>query len=198
MYSNPNVILKDMVEVSGRKLTVKVEIDSHDAESPREWSNLGRLACSHRRYKLGDSSNRLGFDMKNLVACCEGWEEVEEHLIENYDAQVILPVFMYDHSGIALACSPFGCRWDSGQVGFIYVTNADLAEEFRGRAWTEEEVRMQLTEEVRIYSSYVNGDVYGYVIEDERGERLDSCWGFIGEAEYAMKCGVEEAKCMIR
>lgn len=34
------------------------------------------------------------------------------------------------------------------------------------------------------WSTYFEGDVYGYVCEDARGELLDSCWGFYG-LEYA-------------
>ena len=34
------------------------------------------------------------------------------------------------------------------------------------------------------YGKYVDGDCWGYVIQDEEGEDVDSCWGFIG-LEYA-------------
>ena len=34
--------------------------------------------------------------------------------------------------------------------------------------------------EVEDYSNYINGSVYGYVLEDNDGEELDSCWGFYG------------------
>ena len=30
-------------------------------------------------------------------------------------------------------------------------------------------------------NQYLEGDVWGYVIEDEEGEQLDSCWGFYGD-----------------
>lgn len=193
---NPSYnVMKQTVEVSGRMLTIKVEIDGYP-ESPREWDNLGHMACVHERYNLGDKSGKLGFNMKNLVESYESWDEVEEHLVENYDAKVILPVFMYDHSGISLSCSPFGCRWDSGQVGFIYTTSMDIAKAYKDQAWTEEEVRACLLSEVNVYSSYVNGEVYGYVIEDEQGGILDSCFGFIESAQEVMEQGLSEAQYM--
>lgn len=184
-----NNSMQQTVEVSGSMLTIKVVVDG-DTESPREWDNIGRMACTHKRYDLGDKSDKLGFNMKNLVESYESWDEVEEHLVENYDAKVILPVFMYDHSSISLSCSPFGCRWDSGQVGFIYMTSGDVAK----HAWTEEEVRTRLTREVNVYSSYANGEVYGYVIEDEQGGVLDSCFGFFEGVQEVMNQGLSAAQ----
>jgi hypothetical protein len=34
--------------------------------------------------------------------------------------------------------------------------------------------------EIEQYDQYLRDDVYGYVVEDENGEHLDSCWGFFG------------------
>jgi hypothetical protein len=42
------------VEVIPMKQTrIRVIVD-RDAESPREYDNVGTMACWHRRYKLGD------------------------------------------------------------------------------------------------------------------------------------------------
>ena len=30
------------------------------------------------------------------------------------------------------------------------------------------------------WNQYLSGDVWGYVIKDEEGEEVDSCWGFYG------------------
>ena len=34
---------------------------------------------------------------------------------------------------------------------------------------------------IQEWNDYLSGNVYGYVVEDERGEHLDSCWGFYGD-----------------
>lgn len=186
------VIKSEVVEVNGRKLTVKVCLDQDPAESPREWSNLGRMGCVHRRYSLGDkeTSSLLG----RLVGECGNWGEVAQLLTDEYDAAVILPVYMYDHSGIALSTSPFSCRWDSGQLGLIYATHEDLKREYGKQPVPVADVIEILKGEVSTYSQYLNGDVYGYVVEDESGEHLDSCWGFIGELDYALTEGLAAAK----
>lgn len=32
--------------------------------------------------------------------------------------------------------------------------------------------------------SYLNGDVYGFTVDDADGEQIDGCWGFIGDINY--------------
>ena len=45
-----------------------------------------------------------------------------------------------------------------------------------------------------MYDQYLTGQVYGYVVEDQERNRLDSCWGFYGiedvkaEAKQAASC----------
>ena len=84
-----------------------------------------------------------------------------------------------------MATSPFGCRWDSGQVGFIYMDRETLLKEAPGhpkiltlkaKAWATH----TLQSEVQIYDHFLTGDVYGYVIDDEQGETVETCWGFFG------------------
>ncbi|HQL49052.1 MAG TPA: hypothetical protein PLC09_10310, partial [Holophaga sp.] len=75
------------------------------------------------------------------------------------------------------------CPWDSGQVGFIFATREKVL-----RAWgakrMNERIRglalKALRSEVEEYDAYLTGDVYGYTVEDQDGEELDSCWGFVG------------------
>ncbi len=43
---------------------------------------------------------------------------------------VILPLDLYDHSGITMNTTGFHCPWDSGQVGYIYVMPEDIRKEF--------------------------------------------------------------------
>ena len=90
---------------------------------------------------------------------------------------------MYDHSGITLSTTPFSCPWDSGQVGWIYTTKQKLRKEYDIKYVTKkikEKAYKTLMEEVRIYSEYVEGNVFGYILKDESGRELDSCWGFYG------------------
>lgn len=45
------------------------------------------------------------------------------------DKVAILPLYLYDHSGLTMSTSDFGDRWDSGCVGFIYMDKATAMKE---------------------------------------------------------------------
>ncbi|MBV6342342.1 hypothetical protein [Candidatus Magnetobacterium casense] len=159
---------------------VLVEIFTYESpESPREWDNLGTMVCWHRRYSLGDKH-----DFKTP-------EEFKEWAGKGL--AVILPIYLYDHSGLTVSTQPFSCPWDSGQVGWIYATKEDVRQNYGVKKisakWLEH-VKAVLEAEVKTYDQYLNGEVYGYKVskirkceacghEEEIDE--DSCWGFYGE-----------------
>jgi hypothetical protein len=102
---------------------------------------------------------------------------------------VILPLYLYDHGGITMSTGSFGDRWDSGQVGWIYVTKDRLAKEGLSHRTTEE-IEQYLKGEVEIYDQYLRGNVYGYSLEIAHKceccnhveyEEIDSCWGYYGD-----------------
>ena len=98
---------------------------------------------------------------------------------------IILPLYLYDHSGITMNTSGFYCPWDSGQVGYIYVSKEDVRKEWGWKYLTEkriEKIRQILRTEVEIYDHYLTGMVFGYQVECNMcGNELDSCWGFYGD-----------------
>ncbi len=164
-------------EHAGRKVALFID---DDPTSPREGTNLCHMVCAHRKHNLGDEQRREG--------------ETEEELRERVPGILaVLPLYLYDHSGLTINTTPFGDRWDSGQVGWAYVTR-ELAEVCGcvGDDWTEEKLEESIRGEVGEYDKYLRGDVYGYVVTEANGEEKDSCWGFIGR-EYA----VEEARSVI-
>lgn len=90
---------------------------------------------------------------------------------------IILPLYLYDHSGITISTSSFSCRWDSGQVGYIYMTKDTMEKE----GWNKEQATKYLESEVTVYDNYLTGEVYGFRIEDADGEEIESCWGYYGD-----------------
>lgn len=169
------------------EFTVKVYNDI-DAESPRKWwSALGTFFGFHRRYVSPD-------------AAPDSDPETARRIAQHRD-NICLPVWLYDHSVTcyrAAETNPFHCPWDSGLFGFIYVSKADTRREYgvkRITAAKRAEIVECLKAEVKEYSSWANGEVYGYVVEDSGGETIDSCWGFIGDPDYAMEAGIDAAGC---
>lgn len=166
-------------------LTLKLEQDINPLNPREEWENMGTMALFHKRYTLGDKGHGL------CTSDFEGWEAMEDHLYRNCGAVVVLQVFMYDHSGITIRTSPFSCPWDSGQIGFIYVTREKALATFNRKRITQKligKLTDALVSEVKTYDQYLTGDVWSYVIEDDKGEHIDSCGGFFGH-DYAVEEG---------
>jgi hypothetical protein len=147
--------------------------------SPREDDNLGTMICFHRRYSLGDKHNFSVEEAQDMTK--------EKDIIS-------LPLYLYDHSGITMNTTGFSCRWDSGCVGFIYVTKEQVRKEYDVKKITKdiiEKVKKRLEAEVKVYDQYLTGDVYGYQVCEvskcelghEHEEEVSSCWGYYGEEE---------------
>jgi len=171
------------IEVGNKVVEIYPDIDP---ESPRGDCNLGKMVCWHSRYTLGDKHD---------------YESPQDFQAE-WDASkaVILPLYLYDHGGLTISTGAFSCPWDSGQVGYVYVSHEDIAKEYgKCNAFTIEKARKLLIAEVETYDAYLRGDIYGYVVKvkcEKCGgfeETEDSCWGYYG-IEEAIKAGMEVAK----
>jgi len=175
-----------MTTLKHNNKTINIKYDQ-DAESPRAWDNLGTMICFHGRYNLGDEHS---FDHNDY----NSFEEMEKAIEKQYDA-VVLPLYLYDHSGITISTSPFSCNWDSGQVGFIAISKEKARNEYGWKAITKKRKELltsYLEGEVETYDQYLRGDVFGFEILNSEGEVEDSCWGFFGE-EYAIEAAKEAA-----
>lgn len=161
-----------------KKYTIKI-VQDEAAESPREWEqNVGTMVCFHKGYELGDKGH--DYSHGNYGS----WGEMEKAIRAREDVAAMLPIYMYDHSGITLSTTPFQCQWDSGQVGFIFVSKKKIRKELCLKNLTQKvlsRVSNILKSEVEEYDLYLRGEVYGYVIEDEDGNVVDSCGGCYGE-----------------
>jgi hypothetical protein len=138
---------------------------------------------------------------------CDGADlaQIEEEFGKYF---VFLPIYMYDHGGQTIATSPFSCQWDSGKLGFIYVSHKKAHEEygyeeFKNKGvWNEAKQAKALScleNEVKTLDIFMQGDIYGYVLEklvyefEQPVEEIlaaddslnwvatDSCWGFYGD-----------------
>ena len=102
---------------------------------------------------------------------------------------VVMPLYLLDHSGLAMQTESFHDPWDSGQVGWVYVSKEDVLKEFGGEKMTgalRKKAEDLLRGEVAEYDAYLRGECYGFELY-KNGELSDSCWGFIGSLEDACK-----------
>ena len=190
---------------------VKIYPDE-DGESPRAWDNLGTMVCWHHRYNLGD---RKPTDSERAALKRGGFRLLKRYLRRYFGVRHLLELGLLDHSGLHMwvgggAHWTDTAGWDSGTVGWIMATKEGI--DRVGSLDQEIEVEVELGflrgkvkerrnaiehglhSEVEVYDQYLTGQVYGYVVEDQDGEHVDSCWGFYGiddvkaEAKQAASC----------
>lgn len=152
-------------------------------ESPREWDNITTMVCFHNRYDLGDKTNYKSSDYNS-------WDELKYQIEKDNNVLMIKPLYLYDHSGITISTSSFSCQWDSGQIGWIFISEKQY-NSICGKdvEYTDEKLECIIKSEVTNYDQYLTGDVYGYKVFKvetcdkgcEHEEELDSCWGYYGE-----------------
>jgi len=206
-----------------RGFNINVYYDE-DARNPRqEVDHLGKMICFHKRYDLGDKHDYRNIDeaifkilWHELGAYTETMDidyQQETDFVDKYwpkfeKLAIILPLYLYDHSGITMSTRSFSCPWDSGQVGFIYVSRANARKEY-GRLTKKNlaRIRSYLIGEVKEYDSYLTGQVFGYQIEpvdaNKSIECNESCWGYYdiaymtSDAKININCAIKEYKTMI-
>ncbi len=170
--------------------------DKHDYRDPANFSR--ELACEADD-DLEEELDRLENDVWNKLynraydaGNTDSFNYAERlvsprisKLIENTVrvGYVMLPLYLYDHSGITMRTGSFSCPWDSGQVGWIVCDKETVLREWCGDRDLAEK---SLQAEVAIYDQYLTGDVYGFIVEEtddpdsDDWEETDSCWGFYG------------------
>jgi hypothetical protein len=181
---------------------VRVEVDDDGyASNPRDYMATEIVGPDLRNWTVRTESAQFQREFDEIYERLGGYA-FPRYMRIFHDIEVV-PVYMYEHSAVALSTGSFIGRaqhaeWDSGQVGFAYITPEKLEEtgitDYEGAISTE----------VATLGQWMNGEVYGYVLEerveyaairrDEDGtvtdvdyeltryewEETDSCWGIIG------------------
>ena len=158
------------------------------SDSPREWCNLTKCIFFGNYKHYGDTHNfNFNSDFNSREDFInEGSDIIKKH----FDAVLVKPVHVYKHSGTSISTNdgyPYNCRWDSGTIGFVIITKQDLREEYKWKLITQkrldsvmENIDNVMDSEIKTLSDYIEGNVYGFTIQDENGDTEDSCGGFYG------------------
>lgn len=180
---------------------VRIEYDDDPVNPREEWDNLATMACFHKRYNLGDkhsyrSPSDALYEILNSINPSKQMDEdldyklTDEDFVAKYVDRLekyafVLPLYLYDHSGITMNTTGFSCPWDSGQVGIIYVTKEQIRKEWKAKRISPKLralVYQNMVAEVKVYDDFLTNNVFGFSIERE-GEEIDSCWGYYGDPE---------------
>lgn len=149
-------------------------------ETPDDWGDDGLFLVSfHRDFTV----ERDGFSKDVCVELMQEKknrdEDYKEQCAEIEKEYHVFGLEAYIHSGVSLSLSYTGNypdrKWDVSQVGLVFVSK----KETRYTKKAEEMAKKLL----KTWNACLEGSVYGFIVEDEEGERVDSCWGYI-ETEW--------------
>ena len=179
-------------------------------DNPRDWDNVGTMVCFHKRRGLGDKHDwHDPQDFLLTTAFGKDNDQREDERNEAYNNEdetykdpediplkklfdivrekyAILPLYLYDHGGITMKTTPFSCRWDRGQVGYIYASKEDVLRNYNATEENWHEVGEEgLRHEVSTYDDYITGAVFGYQLHEIKDNEatddiVESCYGFFG------------------
>lgn len=179
------------------KYTVNI-IPDECAESPREWDNLGTIYSNHRNW------NPDGHTMDEILK--DDAEYIQDLRSDFKRDYVYFAIHMMDHSSYAFSLASIDAKrnnyagyymgFDCGTFGVMAVSKAKIRQEYGCKRITKkimERVESCLNGEIKTFEAYANGYVYGFEVEDENGDVIDSCWGFF-DSDDAMEQGKDSAK----
>lgn len=199
---------------------VELHYDFDGSNDPRGWDNLGTITQCQR-------SRNYEMTEKDAEYKSNDWEILKEMFKEN--GVFALPINIRDYgSSVKLYVGDFDPDYEWNDYdhidAFVYVTRDKLMEEYnfndpeaafmyatlikehlkddQGRIQAVSVIEV-LKNELETYESYLNGEVYGWVVregikneedgeinpDDHSGEVIESVWGYVGEREYCMSEG---------
>lgn len=168
VYDYREITLKD-------NLCLEISRDT-DIENPRENDcNAATFYClKSSRRKIGD-----------IIDSAYYLNETKRALAKTGE-YAILPIYIHEHSDIALRTVPFPDIWDSACIGFAAANIGDFMKQGAtdtsvSRCEAMSRAKDCIRSELEAYSDYLAGNCWQYCITDEDGNTVDSCSGFIGD-----------------
>lgn len=153
----------EVLTITKNGYTLSVWRDNYPGINPRkDYSNLGTLYIPRppRGYSFSDE---------------------DANAEDANAAPVKIPVYILDHSGIAVSAAPFGDVWDSWKAGVYYVTAEKIREEYRNAPDATKKALQVARAELQTFADYIAGDIYGFTITDANGRERESVSGYFGE-----------------
>jgi hypothetical protein len=120
-----------------------------------------------------------------------GWYEINaiDYFKRERGARVVLPVIVYEHSGITMRVGHVGDipgdaqGWDTSFAGYTFDT-PEKVKECMGDDVTDEQIEKALRDEMSSYASYLEGDVTWYSVQDDETNYMEGCGGYVGDHDY--------------
>lgn len=157
---------------------VSVRYDPYPENPFMFYDSLGTyLTWENRHISPSDNPYRTAADFTEAVlgeekaTSCDNMQDVLQALDEaGYAA---CGIYRYEHGQVSYALgrmNPYGDYWDSGAVGFAFVSPEKLAYE----GMNKEQALSCMEAELKDYSAWANGDVFLAERYDEKGVSMET------------------------
>lgn len=176
-------------------LTFKIQYEeNYDLAGDMRDFTAGTILTTNNRYWTGDEV--IGRDIEEY--------EVDDFLKKIVDdGGVVLPIKMYVHSGVTVWHSDLESRiadrWDSGVVGWSYMTAEKIQSEYKAvNDETRAKAKKLLDWELKDVDALLQGEVYWGGIFDEDDCIVESTGGYYNYetledmAESMLECFAED------
>lgn len=165
--------LPNIIDHSKDKWELKIQQDEY-TDNPRGWETLGKICVSNRCKYTDDES---GFANSDELEWCDRQADLGTLERKGY---IVLPLSVYDHSGVKIYIGNKCDKWDSGQIGWYIASKEDIRKWYNVKRITKkilDKVVECMEYEVKTYNAYINGDVYEFTLYHD-DEEVDSLGGF--------------------
>lgn len=159
-------------QVTKPKLEIRYDLDPFN---PREDSNLGYFITVDRDYHSPDRNETLERIVAETGEQARSQEDHIKMIKEEFEEKVleIYPVVKYEHGSVVYRLGEKH-GFDYSNNGFYIVTEESAKELGTPKSSFEKVIK----EELAMYTSYANGEVYYFTLYNDKGEVEDSCGGF--------------------
>ena len=134
-----------MSKTVGGQLTFRVHHDL-DAHNPRLEKPMTKIVGWHRKYFVSD---------RDMV----DFRDRDSFLESVRPEDIVRPLYMYEHGGVALATTPFSDKFDSGHLGYVLITPERL-ERIGLKSSDTEQIELNVKAEIKMFQAYMNGEAY--------------------------------------
>lgn len=141
------------------------------AESPRLDDNAATILTWERDYDSPDENNDTfeEFAEKHGVDISQKWDLHSVMDAMEEEGYYVLPIYALHHGVSHYSIHDFHDSWDSCVVGIAFCERQN----------NDDYLRMIIDREVKRYDAWVNGEVYGIALFNQKEEQLDESCGHL-------------------
>ena len=145
------------------------------SESPRLDDNVATILTWERDYNSPDENDDTfeEFAEKHGVDISKPWNLDSVMEAMGKEGYYVVPVYALHHGVAHYSINDFNDPWDSGVVGVAFCKKQE------GLPDNDDYLRKIIDREVKMYDTWVNGEIYGIALLGQDGTVLDESVGYM-------------------